>query len=169
MIVADCNISEACIVWLAGFCAQSHKRLLIEPVSVPKSQKLLKLKHPVFAITPNRQQVTALTKEKDEAQAIAKLHAKGFANIIVHRGAEGALVSDGRTMDAVQSFPMGEIVDVTGAGDAAVAGLIRGVLDSFPLTDAARLGQSAASFKLGTRESVAADLDYDKVKARAGL
>lgn len=169
LIAADCNISEACLVWLAEFCAREHKRLLIEPVSVPKAQKLLKLRHPVFAITPNRQQITALTQEKDDAAAIAKLHVRGFANIIVHRGAEGALVSDGGSVEAVQSFPTGEIADVTGAGDAAAAGLIRGLLDGLPLASAARLGQSAASYKLASRESVAQDLDYDKVRTRAGI
>ncbi len=169
MIAADCNISEACLAWLARFCAERHKRLLIEPVSVPKSQKLLKLGHPVFAITPNRQQIASLTHDRDEASAIAKLHAKGFANIVVHRGAEGALVSDGTSITAVPSFPTGEIADVTGAGDAAVAGLIRGLLDGLPLASAARIGQSAASFKLATRESVAHDLDYAKVRARAGI
>jgi pseudouridine kinase len=169
MIAADCNLSDACLAWLAGFCAAHGKRLLIEPVSVPKSQKLLTLKREVFAITPNRQQIASLTREPDEAAAIARLHALGFANIVVHRGADGALASDGKSIEAVEAFPMDQIADVTGAGDAAVAGLLRGLLDGLPLAKAAKLGQSAASFKLGTRESVAHDLDYDKVKARAGL
>ncbi len=169
MIAADCNISADCLTWLAEYCAKYRKRLLIEPVSVTKSQKLLRLKHPVFAITPNSQQLASLTREKEECAAIAKLHAMGFANIVVHRGAGGALASDGESLEAVEAFPLDEIADVTGAGDAAVAGLIRGLLDGLPLAKAARLGQSASSFKLGTVESVAHDLDLDKAKARAGI
>lgn len=169
IIAADCNISADCLIWLAGYCAEHGKRLLIEPVSVPKSQKLLKLKHPVFMVTPNRQQLASLTRERDEAVAIAALHARGFDNIVVHRGDRGALTSDGKSHQAVEAFPMDQIADVTGAGDAAVAGLLRGLLDGLPLAKAALVGQSAASFKLGTFESVAQDLEYHRVKARAGI
>jgi pseudouridine kinase len=169
MIVADCNIGEDCLIWLAGFCHREHRRLLIEPVSVPKAQKLVELNVPVFAITPNRQQLVSLTGLKDEAAAVAKLSAQGFSNIVVHRGSDGAMAFDGTALSQISAFPVNSIADVTGAGDAAVAGLVRGLLDGLPLAKAAKLGQSAASFKLGTRESVASELDYDKVRARAGL
>jgi pseudouridine kinase len=165
MLVADCNISVACLAWLSTFSARRHIPLLIEPVSVPKAMKLLQFERaaPVFAVTPNSQQLDALA-----GGDMAKLHALGFANIVVHRGAEGALASDGTRSVAVKSVTAAEIADVTGAGDAAVAGLVCGLLEGLALADAARLGQCAAAIKLGSSESVALGLSRDRLFAMAG-
>jgi pseudouridine kinase len=57
---------------------------------------------------------------------------------------------------------------VTGAGDAAVAGLVCGLLEGLALADAARLGQCAAAIKLGSSESVALGLSRDRLMRMAG-
>jgi pseudouridine kinase len=165
MLVADCNISVACLAWLSTFSARHHIPLLIEPVSVPKAMKLLQFERaaPVFAVTPNGQQLDALASGD-----ISRLHALGFSNIVVHRGSEGALASDGTRSVAVKSVTAAEIADVTGAGDAAVAGLVCGLLEGLALADAARLGQCAAAIKLGSSESVALGLSRDRLFAMAG-
>jgi pseudouridine kinase len=166
MLVADCNISVPCLAWLCDFAGKRQRRLVIEPVSVPKSSKLLAFTRdtPVFAITPNTQQLAALA-----GGDIAKLHAMGFANIIVHMGREGALVSDGNRILNVPSGPVTSVADVTGAGDAAVAGLVFGIAEGLPLEKAARLGQCAAAIKLSSSQSVASALSRDSLLRLAGL
>jgi pseudouridine kinase len=166
MLVADCNISVACLAWLSTFSARHHIPLLIEPVSVPKALKLLQFERaaPVFAVTPNSQQLDALA-----GGDMAKLHALGFANIVVHRGSEGALASDGMRRVEVKPATAAEIADVTGAGDAAVAGLVCGLLEGLALADAARLGQCAAAIKLGSSQSVALGLSRDRLFGMAGV
>lgn len=160
MLVADCNLPAGCIAWLAAFAGRHGLRLLIEPVSVAKARKLLGFTReaPVFAITPNVQQLDALADGD-----IARLHALGFANVVLHRGREGAVASDGRKAIAVPPAPLPEVADVTGAGDAAVAGLVCGLLEGLTLAEAARLGQCAAAIKLGSRESVAPDLSRERL------
>jgi pseudouridine kinase len=160
MLVADCNLPTGCLAWLMGFAGRHGLRLLIEPVSVAKARKLLGFTReaPVFAITPNAQQLDALADGD-----IARLHALGFANVVLHRGREGAVASDGHQRVAVPSVNSPEIADVTGAGDAAVAGLVFGILEGLPLAEAARLGQCAAAIKLGSHESVATDLSRDRL------
>ena len=160
MLVADCNLPTGCLAWLTGFAGRHGLRLLIEPVSVAKARKLLGFTRdaPVFAITPNAQQLDALADGD-----IARLHALGFANVVLHRGREGAVASDGHQRVAVPSVNSPEIADVTGAGDAAVAGLVFGILEGLPLAEAARLGQCAAAIKLGSHESVATDLSRDRL------
>jgi pseudouridine kinase len=61
MLVADCNLSAICLDWLCRFSADRGVPLLVEPVSVPKAMKLLAFarRKPVFAITPNAQQLAA--------------------------------------------------------------------------------------------------------------
>lgn len=169
MLVADCNISEACLDWLCAFAARTGMRLLIEPVSVPKACKLLTFERrtQVFAITPNAQQLSALAGEGEGA--IARLHALGFANVVLHRGSEGAVASNGAAAAKVDPVAVAAIADVTGAGDAAVAGLVCGLLDGMSLAEAARLGQCAAAIKLSSAQSVASGLSRDSLFRLAGI
>lgn len=171
MLVADCNIDASCLEWLCAFTTRHGLRLVIEPVSVPKAKKLLKFKRtmPVFAVTPNKQQLEALTGEKDLHQGVRKLHAMGFDNVVVHRGAKGAYASSPAGQFEVLATGALEIADVTGAGDAAVAGLVSGVLEGFPLWQAATLGQAAASIKLASRQSVSAELSRARLKQITGF
>jgi pseudouridine kinase len=171
MIVTDCNLDAACLEWLCDFTDRKRIRLLIEPVSVPKAKKLLTFRRsaPVFAITPNCQQLEALTDETDEISALQRLHALGFANVVLHRGRRGAIASTGSERSEISAFPVNHVEDVTGAGDAAVAGLVCGLLSGMGLADAARLGQAAASMKLSSRMSVASMLTRDSVMHIAGF
>ena len=170
MLVADCNLSADCLDWLCRFASQRGVRLLIEPVSVPKARKLLTFARaaPVFVITPNAQQLAALTGAEGE-EGVAKLHALGFANVVLHRGGAGALASDGSAIEAIAPVSVSAIADVTGAGDAAVAGLVCGLLDGRPLAEAARLGQCAAAIKLSSSQSVASSLSRDSLFRLAGM
>jgi pseudouridine kinase len=166
MLVADCNIPVACLDWLCRFSVRHRIRLLIEPVSVLKAMKLLQFQRagPVFAVTPNRLQLDALA-----GGDVARLHGLGFSNIVVHRGSQGAAASDGTRMVDVEPATAAEIADVTGAGDAAVAGLVCGLLEGLTLADAARLGQCAAAIKLGSPQSVASGLSRDRLMRLAGI
>ncbi len=170
MLVADCNLSEACLAWLCRFSAERGRRLVIEPVSVPKARKLLSLGNGLsaFAITPNAQQLAALAGADGEA-AIAKLHRLGFTNVVLHRGAAGALASDGTRIEKIEPVSVSAIADVTGAGDAAVAGLVCGLLEGRSLAQSARLGQCAAAIKLSSGQSVASGLSRDSLFRLAGI
>jgi pseudouridine kinase len=170
MLVADCNPSEACLDWLCRFSAERGVRLLIEPVSVPKARKLLTFSRtaPVYAITPNAQQLAALTDAHGN-EAMAELHRLGFANVVQHRGGEGALASDGAGVVKVDPVSVDSIADVTGAGDAAVAGLVCGLLEGRGLVESAQLGQCAAAIKLSSAQSVASGLSRDSLFRLAGI
>lgn len=171
LLVADCNVDHTCLEWLCRFSVNEGIPLVIEPVSVHKAKKLLRFRRqePVFAITPNRQQLEALTDETNIRAGLARLHALGFENIIVHLGSAGAIASSPAGQFEVAAIAVQEIADVTGAGDAAVAGFVCGRLDRRPLPEAARLGQAAASIKLTSRESVAAGLSRDRLYQIAGF
>ena len=170
MLVADCNLSALSLDWLCRFSAERGVRLLIEPVSVPKAMKLLSFVRsaPVFAVTPNAQQLAVLGGP-DDAEAMAKLHRVGFANVVLHRGSAGAWVSNGAVLQKIPPVPVASIADVTGAGDAAVAGLVCGLLDGRSLAQSAHLGQCAAAIKLSSVQSVASGLSRDRLFRLAGI
>jgi pseudouridine kinase len=156
-LVADCNIPDACLAWLAQFAAKEGKRLLVEPVSVPKSAKLKRIAGlKAYAITPNRDQAEALSDTRDWAAAANSIHRLGFESVVIHAGAEGAFVSkQGEAPHHVPTNAAGGVRDVTGAGDAAVAGLVWGLVSGYDIFEAARFGQKAAALKVRSSQSVA--------------
>jgi pseudouridine kinase len=156
-LVADCNIPEACLGWVAQFASREGIRLLIEPVSVPKSTKLIKLAGlRAYAVTPNRDQAEAIGGSRDWAVAARAIHHMGFENVIIHAGAEGAYLSvNGNALIHIETAGSGALCDVTGAGDAAVAGLVWGLVKGCDLRESAYFGQRAAAIKLRSTQSVA--------------
>ena len=157
LIVVDCNIRPDLLDYLA---LNFSEKLIIEPVSVSKSQKLLALldKHEVFLATPNRDQLKALTEIDDMDQACQDLHERGLHNLVVHLGSEGALLSSGKGMQNIHAANHAQVRDVTGAGDAAVAGLVYGLFKGYDISKAAQFGQAAASLVLNSTASTAVGL-----------
>jgi pseudouridine kinase len=141
--VLDCNLS---IEILEEISTLTQGRLVIEPVSVSKCAKILGLlkTRPIYLATPNLDQIEALTGTRDPQTAAKTLHKLGLSNLIIHAGAAGAFASDGQTFTHIPSKAK-TIIDVTGAGDAATAGLIYGLTQNLPLAKAAELGQNIAA------------------------
>jgi pseudouridine kinase len=152
LVIADCNLPLATLQALAALAG--HK-LIVEPVSVEKSEKLFALlaNHQLFLATPNLDQIEALTGTRDLNAALETLHGRGLGNVIIHLGVEGALASDGQNIELVPAASAGPVIDVTGAGDAAVAGLTHGLLQKLSLFDAARLGQTMAGRVIASAQS----------------
>ena len=157
LIVVDCNVRLDLLDYLA---LHFSEKLVIEPVSVTKSQKLRTLleKHEVFIATPNRDQLKALTDTDNMDQACRELHERGLHNLVVHLGAGGALLSSGKGMKKIPGTMQPQVSDVTGAGDAAVAGLVYGLSKGYDLSKSAHFGQAAASVALNSASSTAIGL-----------
>jgi pseudouridine kinase len=156
-IVVDCNVRPDLLDYLA---LHFGEKLVVEPVSVTKSQKLRTLleKHEIFMATPNRDQLKALTDTDDMDQACLELHERGLQNLVVHMGSEGALLSSGKGMKKIHCAGHAHVSDVTGAGDAAVAGLIYGLAKDYDIGKSAQFGQAAASLVLSSTSSTALGL-----------
>jgi pseudouridine kinase len=142
-VVADCNLTPETLEEIALQCAG---RLIIEPVSVAKCVKLLTLlkSHKIFLATPNLDQIAALTGTRDIKTAAKHMHNLGLENLVIHAGEQGAYASNGQTITHIPAQAQ-LIVDVTGAGDAATAGLVHGLLQNLPLEKAAAIGQAMAA------------------------
>ncbi|HBY56679.1 MAG TPA: ribokinase [Candidatus Atribacteria bacterium] len=117
--------------------------------------------------------------DKDMLEAIEELRNKGVKNVIVTLGERGIYVSssgsgggsgygEGRKEDWNKFMVpyRGEIVDVTGAGDALVAGLIYGIYKGYPLEMAAKFGLGAAALTISSREAVRRDLREGLLRSR---
>lgn len=142
-VVADCNLPPKTLEIIASI---ARNKLFIEPVSVPKSAKLgaLLKQGEIFMASPNLDQIENLTGSRDIFAGIAALHKMGLRHVVAHAGSEGAFISNGDDIEHVSAQSAGPIIDVTGAGDAAVAGLVFGLLQGDDLMTAAAFGQTLA-------------------------
>lgn len=86
---------------------------------------------------PNEREAARISR--DERSAIERLHAMGAPLIALKRGAEGALVSDGRHAVQREVEPVSG-GDSIGAGDSFDAGFISAWLRRLPLEECLRIG-----------------------------
>lgn len=78
---------------------------------------------------------------------IQQFHRWGARWVVLSRGSESALVSDGTTITELPLPPV-DVVDVTGAGDAFWSGMHMALLHDQPLLTAARAGIHLAARKV---------------------
>jgi pseudouridine kinase len=113
----------------------------------------------------------------DIVKAAEELKGKGVKNVIVTLGERGIYVScgggggagEGKKKDCWSKFMApyrGEVVDVTGAGDALVAGLVYGIYKGYSLEVGARFGLAAAALTISTKEAVRRDLREGLLRSR---
>ena len=123
------------------------------------------LKYRPFLIKPNHEELGEffgrgpLLTEEEILAAAQKLQQQGVRNVLVSRGANGALLLDENGKMHKQASPKGTLVNSVGAGDSMVAGFLAGYLQTQDYDAALRLGVaagSASAFKawLATREDV---------------
>jgi pseudouridine kinase len=121
-------------------------------------------------ITPSRDELESILgagAERDDGididvglvKAAEQLKCRGVKNVIVTLGKRGIYVScvgvgEVRKKDWNKFMApyRGEVVDVTGAGDALVAGLVYGIYKGYSMEVAARFGLAAAALTIVRRD-----------------
>ncbi len=159
LLVVDGNLAPATIGRALDLAAAASVPVVVEPVSVPKATRLRSmLPRAIRAITPNRDELTALTGgDLTLDERIDRLHGAGAELVWVRLGSEGSVLSgpDGRTRLA--PVPA-DVVDVTGAGDAMLAAFCHALLGGAAPVDAAAYGHAAAALTVASEETVRSDL-----------
>lgn len=151
-VVADCNLPLPVLLTLAK---RVGAKLIVEPVSVLKCVKLKEMLKvaSVFLATPNLDQLSALTGSWSVDAGAAKLLEMGLQNVAIHAGSKGAyLAQAGAALQHVPSQAQA-ITDVTGAGDAATAGLVYGLVQGGSLANAISVGQEMAARVIASNQS----------------
>lgn len=163
LVVADCNLETAALERLAEICAAAEIRLAVDAVSTPKALRLkgvLRAARTIHLLALNRDEAAALAgvpihNRRDLARALDRLHDQGVAQIVVGLGAAGVLASSAptRRRTLVPAYPA-KTIDVTGAGDAALAATAYALLKGEDLAAAAGWGQAAAAMTIAAAETV---------------
>jgi pseudouridine kinase len=173
-LVADCNLERSSLQWLQQSAKENGIPFLVEPVSAVKIEKLnaiLRRGAEIHTVTPNQQQLGALVgadlKTLEATQKAARgLHDRGVANVLVGLGPEGALLSSLQG-DATKQHHIpaaqAKAQDVTGGGDAHVAGYVAGLVGGMKPLQAALLGQAAAGLAVSSAETVSRKMSMKNV------
>jgi pseudouridine kinase len=173
MLVLDGNLPAATSAHLLDLARMNDVRVVVDPVSVPKAARLaplLSADRPIFAITPNRDELAALTDrdavtDDDLADAAAVLHGRGVRHVWIRLGADGSLLSSQGEIHKLTAMPA-EVEDVTGAGDAMLAAFAHALLAGRSPVLAARYGHAAAALTLESEHTVRPDLTEHMLEER---
>jgi pseudouridine kinase len=176
LVVLDGNLAPASLEHALDLASAAAVRTMLEPVSVPKARLLkafISPDRPLYAVTPNRDELTALTgkparTDRQLRAAADSLHKRGVENVWIRLGEKGSLLSSA-SGDAthIQAEPT-TVDDVTGAGDSMLAAFCYALLEGKGPVDAARYGHAAAALTIASSHTVRPDLTPRLVQAVLG-
>lgn len=169
MIVVDANLSPKALTSVFRWAQRYHVPVCADPTSQVLAAKLRPHLPDLFMVAPDAVEAAALCDLPDPPQTgeaaveVAQmLVSRGVKVAIVTRAELGLAYGDGSSAGHIPALGA-RVVDTTGAGDALTAAVIFGLLNEMPLDEAVRLGVSAASLTLKTRDTVARDLSLDRL------
>ncbi len=160
-VVCDCNLSPASILRVGRVAAAAGVEIFVEGVSTEKvlsARRLLSSDVELSGMFLNRDEIEALTglPARGRRQLVAaadELHRLAVTHVAVGLGARGVFVSSGGSREILASMAE-RVADVTGAGDASVAGTVWALGRGDGFFDAVRSGQAAAALTIASRETV---------------
>lgn len=127
LVLMDTNLNAESLTWLLEFCQSENIPCIIEPVSVPKAARLQKADlNNVLLMTPNRDEIVALNGNPGNGVPEEQIR------LTLGRGVQYLWMRDGKNGSGLYSkesafqlpAPRVQVVDTTGAGDAALAGWV---------------------------------------------
>lgn len=170
-LFVDCNMPSEVIAWCITQARSAGVRVAVDAVSEPKICRLAGDLSGIDLLILNELEAAVYLYEnmKTFRRAAPPQHAQavrahGASCVVLTRGAEG-LVAAGETIVELPAVPA-ECADVTGAGDALIAGIIAALLWGSTLEEAARTGSLCAALTVETTASVRADLSRGLLTAQ---
>ena len=126
LVVCDGNLSARTIDRLTSIC---DRPLYVDPVSTAWAKELKPFIGRFDTVKPNRMELAALADRPvgtmtEIENACDVLLAQGVRRVFVSMGADGMLYKGPEGLIYERSLPFGGMVNATGAGDAAMAGII---------------------------------------------
>lgn len=165
---ADCNLPAPVLGGLLARPRAAGHRLAIDAVSVAKVQRLPHDLHGIDVLFLNEDEARTVlgSDARGDAQTLgAGLLARGATAVVLTRGAHGAIAVSSAGIAHV-SVPPSTPIDVTGAGDALIAGTLFGLLNGESLAGAVRTGTIVATMTIESPATVSRTLSRAAVEAQ---
>lgn len=169
-VIMDTNLTTQAIHYIASLCSREKIPLIVDPVSMVKSRKLLSILSKIDYLTPNISELAALTgmmiqTSQERQKAVQRLLKKGVRNLVLTNSTQGVSIFS-------KEFPEGQMIparrrkvtDSTGAGDALVAGLAYGLYHDYSLLKAVQIGMFISALAVTSPESVYSQMNEKIIK-----
>ena len=159
MILLDTNFPKTIIQQVITDCKNFMKPICIATVSAPKSEKLPASLEGVTWLVANHKEAEALSNleiksEGDFYQAAEVILKKGVEKVVITRGEKGLIYYTKAGEAGALLPPTVPIVDVTGAGDSLIAGILFGYLKGLNTEDSCKIGLSCSLITINSNETV---------------
>ncbi len=164
-VMIDTNFPSEVISHVIKRCRQSDIPLCVAPVSAPKVKKLPHHLEGITLVAANRDEIEAMTgmtleHESDYKKAAASLFSRGVENVVITVGKQGLFYFDrSASYGRLQAPSLKKIQEVTGAGDALVAGILYGLNREMDLAKACQYGMACSIHSLQTEDTVSHGLN----------
>ncbi|NLW52539.1 MAG: winged helix-turn-helix transcriptional regulator [Tissierellia bacterium] len=168
LIIMDTNLPQETIEYIASNF--SHKRILVDPVSVKKAVKLERIWKHIYYIQPNLKELEAMTNiNADNAESLEKavniLLEGGITHVLVTLGYKGAYYATKGEHFYVKA-PKVEIVDPIGWIQAYFAGVAYGMYYDLSTKDSIDFGRFASALTLESTETISPWLNTNEIEER---
>lgn len=150
MVVLDGNLRVDTFAHARSRAQEQGVPVVVDPVSVPKAARLAAEIEDLRCVTPNRDELVALG-------GVGSLLGRGVDLVWERLGPDGSVLHTRGGMTTMAA-PLGEVVDVTGAGDALLAAWVHAVLAGEGDADAAAYAHEAAALTVASPLTVRPDL-----------
>ena len=153
-VVVDANLPQETIAYICNHCPIP---VYADPVSTVKSGRLQPVLHRLAAIKPNALEAACLTGESDPERAALALVDRGVQRVFISLGAQGMIAADKKELLRLPGLAT-QVVNSTGAGDAATAAIVLAGIRGMSLGDTALLAQKAGAVTCRSESANAPEL-----------
>ena len=168
--VIDTNLPQQTIEFIAKNVTCP---IFCDPVSSIKAQKLKKVLGKIHTLKPNHLEAEALSgiKITDNASLEAAAHellATGLKRIFISLGEKGLFCADHEKTILLPLLPA-KLVNMTGAGDAIMAGVTWAYTQGMTLEQTGLVGLAASTMAVEGENTINEQLNVEEVIKRAGI
>lgn len=165
-VFADCNLSADVLSHLISRRRGARFRLAVDAVSMPKVARLPQDLPGVDLLFLNLDEARALLGEQTAGcgEAAGALVARGAGSVVLTQGVDGVLLATADGHGVIPAAPARSI-DVTGAGDALIAGTLARLVAGSALAEALKAGVLVAALTTESEFSVHPDLSPHMLEA----
>lgn len=166
-VVADANLPEASLVWLAEHVKAP---LIADPVSLHKCERLRPILGELTAIKPNKMEAEALggisiTDENSIHNAADALLRTGLRQVYISMGMDGIFAKSAGGEAVRYPCPRVDVASATGGGDAMVAAITAWLLEGESVSDTARAAICAGAFACTAATTIHPGLSRESIAA----
>ncbi len=161
IIVIDTNFSKELIEYTAK--KYHDKILILDTVSTVKGSKVKEFLGLFHTIKPNKMEAEMLSgisinNEGDLLKVCSHFHSIGVKDVFITMGDKGVYFSNGVLQGMINS-PKVKVVNATGAGDAFVAGLVYGYMNSLGIINTTKAAMKCSEIALRSHETINKNLN----------